>query len=241
MKKILVVSAACLMPALGFAADLPARGPIMASAPALMAQDWSGFYAGVHVGYGRGSHDTELLDYDHKSRGALGGVQVGYNVQFNQIVLGVEGDVSFSGIKANDHITFAVGPASSVTDLKHRVDYFATARARVGYAIGDALPYVTGGLAYLHNKSSATAVNAGFGAPFDGTFSGSDTGSHFGWVAGAGVEYAFTRNLSAKIEYLYMDVGKDRYAALPAIDPTERDHAIKAQVFRVGLNYRFGR
>jgi outer membrane immunogenic protein len=171
----------------------------------------------------------------------LGGVQAGYNVQAGNVVLGVEADWSFSGIKSDDRVVFAPGGgAVSTTDIEHKLDWLATFRGRLGYSVGNVLPYVTGGLAYGQVESSAVAVNAGFGAPFDGTFSGSDKQRHLGWVVGGGIEFAFSSNWSGRIEYIHADLGEERYVAIPAIDPVPRSHDITVDIVRVGLNYRFG-
>jgi outer membrane immunogenic protein len=238
--KILACALLCVLPASAFAADIPARFP--SKAPVMLAPvfSWTGFYIGLHAGYGWGEHDTELLTQNHKSDGFMGGGQIGYNWQFNNIVLGVEADISYSDIKSNDTVFFALGGATSTTTIQHQLDYFATFRGRLGMAFGPVLPYITAGAAYGSMESSATAVNAGFPPGFNGAFAGSDSQGHWGWVAGGGLEYAFAPNLSAKVEYLYADLGSKTYLALPQLDPTPRTHDLVVQTVRVGLNYRFG-
>ena len=236
--KMFACALLCLMPVSAFAADMPMKAPAMIALPAF---SWTGLYIGLHAGYGWGNHDTELLDVDHKSDGFMGGGQIGYNYQFhNNVVLGIEADLTYSDVKSDETVFFALGGATSTTNIQHKLEYFATIRGRLGMAFGPALPYITGGAAYGSMESSASAVNAGFPPGFNGTFSGSDTNGHWGWVAGAGLEYAFAPNLSAKIEYLYADLGSQSYLALPALDPTARSHDITVQTVRLGLNYRFG-
>lgn len=241
LKTLLAGTALCLAPLTALAADLPARIPIKApAAVAAPAFSWTGFYVGGHVGYGWGGHDTELLEEDHKSKGVLGGFQAGYNYQTGNVVLGLEADWSFSGIKSSDRVLFALGQASSITDIQHKVDWLATFRGRLGYSVGGVLPYITGGLAYGQIESSAVAVLSGFGIPPDGTYTGSDRNRHLGWVVGGGLEFAFSSNWSGRIEYLHADLGKESYTALPALDPVARSHDITVDIVRVGLNYRFG-
>ena len=240
LKTLLAGTALCLISFGAVAADLPARMPAKAPAYVAASSSWTGFYVGAHVGYGWGAHDAELLDVDHKSNGILGGFQAGYNLQVGSAVLGIEADWSFSGVKSDDRVLFTAGAASSTTDIEHKLQWLATLRGRLGYSFGTVLPYVTGGLAYGEMKSSANAVNTGFGAPFDGTFAGSDTQRHFGWALGGGIEWAISSNWSAKAEYLHVDLGTEHYLALPAIDPVPRSHALVVDIVRVGLNYRFG-
>jgi outer membrane immunogenic protein len=240
VKTLLAGTALCLVSFGAVAADLPARMPTKAPVYVAPAFSWTGFYVGAHVGYGWGTHDTELLDEDHKSNGILGGFQAGYNLQAGNAVFGIEADWSFSGVKSDDRVVFTAGAANSTTDIEHKLAWLATLRARLGYSFGNVLPYVTGGLAYGEMKSSASAVNTGFGAPFDGTFAGSDTQRHFGWVVGGGVEFAISSNWSAKAEYLHVDLGTEHYLALPVLDPVPRSHDLVVDIVRVGLNYRFG-
>lgn len=152
------VSALALMAGVATAADLPA--PMSAPAPiynpAPMAYTWTGFYVGAHAGYGFGDGDIE--------DGALVGLQAGYNWQFNQFVLGAEGDATWTDWGSTDST--------------------ATLRLRAGFAIDRLLAYGTGGVAFQD---------------FDDT----------GWVAGAGVEYAMTNNLSLGLEYLHYNFDGD--------------------------------
>jgi outer membrane immunogenic protein len=113
-----------------------------------------------------------------------------------------------------------------------KLDWFSTARARIGYAFGDILPYVTGGGAFGH-------IDEFRGDPF-GSFSVGSTQT--GWTAGAGIEYQVTRNLSVRAEYLHVDLGRDFYqtpgelAAAPANDHSAHP---TLNVVRAGVDWRF--
>jgi len=188
------------------AADFP-RGPTpYYDTPTPMSSsgyNWSGFYAGLNGGYQWGRVTNSAVD----PSGFLGGVQVGYNWQSGQFVFGGEGDIQASD--ADD--TFA--------NWKFSNPWFGTARARVGFAISNALLYGTAGLAIGDLK-----------AEFGGL---SETKTLFGWVAGGGLEVGFTPNWSAKIEYLYMDLGNRNYAI------TGVDNGLQSSMVRFGINYRF--
>jgi outer membrane immunogenic protein len=103
-------------------------------------------------------------------------------------------------------------------------DWLGTARARLGYAgWNNLLPYVTGGAAFGNIKGTVGGASV--------------TKTNIGWTAGAGLEYAFLGAWSAKVEYLYADLGK---ATCPAGTCTfDTDVKFKANLVRVGLNYRF--
>ncbi|MDB5619718.1 carbohydrate porin [Tardiphaga sp.] len=208
------------------AADLRLKAP-----RAQPAYDWSGFYLGGHFGYGGGTFGpgTNALPAQGvvlppTPTGLIGGYQIGYNWQLaNRLVLGVEADASFISPVDQAKLT----PAAFDTTL----NYFATARGRIGYAFGALMPYATGGMAW--GRSKLTLNDA------DGAAISSASRDHLGWTAGAGVEFAVGGNWTAKVEYAYLDLMRQGYdlagSGLPnvAVDPTI--HTLK-----VGLNYRLG-
>jgi high affinity Mn2+ porin len=211
-----------------FAADTPAGMAV--KAPRLQpVYDWTGFYLGGHMGYGDGSFGpgTNALPAQGvllppSPTGLIGGYQVGYNRQFgNNVVLGFEADASFS----SPQDTARLMPAPFHTTF----DYFATARGRIGYAFGALMPYVTGGVAWGRTKLNLNDA--------DGDLIASTTRDHFGWTAGAGVEFAVGGNWTAKVEYAYLDLMRQTYdlgnAGLPNVNVDPSVHTLK-----VGLNYR---
>ena len=154
------------------AADMPVKAPASAA-----LYNWTGFYLGGHTGYGGGSFgpDTNPIPlqgtfFPHSVTGLIGGYQAGYNRQLtNNVVLGVEADVSF--LSALDRPRLAPAPFNTTAD------YFATARGRIGYAFGTLLPYVTGGLAW--GRSHVDLNDAA------GDFVTNRARTHYGWTAGA--------------------------------------------------------
>jgi high affinity Mn2+ porin len=206
------------------ATDIPVKAPISTA-----LYDWTGFYLGGHTGYGGGGFGpgTNLLPEQgaflpHSLTGLIGGYQAGYNRQFpNNVVLGVEADVSFTSPLDRPRLI----PAPFNTTF----DYFATARGRVGYAYGTWLPYVTGGVAW-----GRTHVDLNDG---DGNVLSSRAQTHPGWTAGAGVEFAAGGNWTAKLEYDYIDLARRTYAlgdlGLPNVNVDPDIHVVK-----LGLNYR---
>jgi outer membrane immunogenic protein len=118
------------------------------------------------------------------------------------------------------------------------VGYLGTLRGRFGYTAADRLLiYGTGGLAY-GNVSSNSGVLFTSGGD---TYVGSSSAMQAGWTLGAGAEYALNKNLSVKLEYLYVDLGSKSYInagqPLPAFSYTT-DLDTSMHVIRVGLNYR---
>jgi outer membrane immunogenic protein len=210
MKRILLatVSLSVLGSVLGlaapaFAADLPTA---YTKAPVAPAYDWSGYYVGVFGGYGYGNHNLNNANgpagfanftENYSSEGALGGIEAGYNYQTGNIVLGVEGDYSWSDIKGNNNFgsTDAFGNASSdATNLR----WSGTLRGRGGIAVDRLLLFFTGGWAYGDLRHTNTDTVTGVDQ-FDNNRSG--------LTAGGGLAYAITNNVIGKIEYRYYDFG----------------------------------
>lgn len=210
------------------AADLPRpvykAPPLLSPVPVF---SWTGFYVGVNAGYGwnrlsgTGTFGSDSLT----AKGWLAGGQLGYNYQIGQFVVGVEGEFDWANVK-NDSPLFA-------GTLTIKNDYFITAAARLGYAVDRFLIYAKGGGAWTRDKWDG---NDGAG----GTVSA--TSNRSGWLLGAGVEYAFLGNWSAKLEYDYL--------MFPSVTPTFTTtgglavigtSSIKArtQLLKAGLNYRF--
>lgn len=206
------------------AADLPVQQPYQQpyKAPAYVPPEpayatWSGFYVGVNGGYGFGKSDwTDPAD-SLSPKGFLGGATLGYNMQTGTWVWGVEGDIDYTSMKGTDD---ACAPGSCET----KATWIGTARGRIGYAgWNNFLPYITGGGAFAGLKASSNLGNA--------------SKTQFGWTAGAGLEYAFMANWSAKLEYLYTDLGSFDCSACSASGTDSVD--FKANLVRAGINYRF--
>src|SRR3954462_9751507 len=156
---------------------------------------------------------------DGRRSGVIGGGQVGYNWQVNQFVLGVEADAVGSGLKGSSASPsrtvgapiFAVPVTQTVTvDFGH-VEWMATFRGRAGFAVNQALFYVTGGAALAEfGGSTTTLVNGpGISIPAAGSYvatNGSST--RWGWTVGGGIEWAFSQNWSVAGEYRHTDFGR---------------------------------
>lgn len=241
------------------AADMPTKAPIY-KAPVVAPFNWSGFYVGGNVGGAAISSGqiTELTPGPGQSGwdGAgnfmplgsqssfLGGLQLGYNYQINQFVLGIEADVDWLryNVSAPEQTPAGVVLTGGDTIGSKKMDWLSTIRGRIGYAGYDrALLYVTGGVAISNLKYQVVdACNTG--ACGGGLTSGS-ANETVGYALGGGVEYAFTGNWSAKAEYLYIDFAGTNFTTSAstsvAITPWSAD-ATRINLVRFGLNYRFG-
>jgi outer membrane immunogenic protein len=202
------------------AADLSGRRnapPVYKSVAAPPAFTWTGFYLGLNAGTAWGDFTKGGKFIDPKM-GFTGGLTAGYNQQFGQFVAGLEGDYNYSGLGGK-------GLHPLPTIVKGKMTSFGTARARLGMTFDRALIYATGGYAF------------GFSSLNNGAFKSTDT--HHGYVIGAGLEYAFTQNISAKAEYLYMPLGGGKNVPAATNLTTGPKTGIDASVVRAGVNYRF--
>lgn len=247
------------------AADLPIRtappAPVIAAAPVFT---WSGFYVGVNAGYGWADENNEtsvavpgeaigvgsvpgiLTFNDDDGDGFVGGGQIGYNFQTGAFVFGVEADIQWADLGGGGTAAYpaqwdayAFRPAGVLGGL----DWFGTLRARAGVAFGQALIYATGGFAY----GGADDDNDDFGL-----IDNDDVRT--GWALGAGVEYAFTNNLTLGLEGLWVNldgdnngefigssvpfVGADRQAI--EVAGVDREDDADFFVARAKLNFKFG-
>jgi high affinity Mn2+ porin len=185
----------------GNAADVAIKMPV--KAPLVAPFDWSGAYFGGYVGYGRGHARSTMLDPDpsasSNSFGSLfGGMLVGYNVMLpSRLVLGVEFDMAFPNFLGADEVVSS--RTTPQTDVAHKVDSIGSLRGRVGYAFDHWLVYATGGFAFSQARLLQTP----------GVVEDQDKILRVvtGPTVGAGAEWAFAPNWTARVEYLYSHLG----------------------------------
>lgn len=208
--------------------------------------------------------------------GWFGGGQIGYNYQFsNNVVVGVEADIFYGSLKSDASITgntsveynqtFPGAPEYAYTNIpfetsslqiESKLEYFGTARIRIGYAFDRFLPYLTGGLAWGYNTVSQTGFASSgttgyYTASPDGptppvttatttAISGSDSNYHVGWALGGGFEYAFADKWSLKAEYVYSDLGSKTYDLYSGgLYAGSSEYDLTLQTVKIGINYRF--
>jgi outer membrane immunogenic protein len=238
-----------------FAADLAPRPYTKAPVYVDPGYNWTGFYVGGNIGYSWGtSRDTSTLvngagtvlftsANSSNLNGVVGGAQAGYNWQMQNWVLGLEADIQGTGEKGSRAFTFTTAPIAGIAlipgvtipfALNQKIDWFGTVRGRAGVLVSPkVLLYATGGLAYGEVDS-----NEAIGAlPGLGT-----SKTNLGWTAGAGIEGVIGGNWTAKLEYLYVDLGRasGSFVATGFAFTSFYSSRVTDNVLRVGLNYKFG-
>lgn len=216
--------------ALAMSISLANAADAVSTAPAGFV--WTGGYVGLQAGYAWGeapyyNEDDESTDYDPK--GAFGGIYAGYNHQLpNDIVLGIDGDINFSGIDSRVGYLFGSTQADDHVATSE-IKYTAALRARLGYAVDRWLPYVAGGL---------SVAKFAFDLDHDGTgdFHFQEEKAFTGWNLGLGLEYAATDNLLVRAEYRYSDFGDWAHSN----DWAEDAHIkLRTHDVRLGIAYKF--
>jgi outer membrane immunogenic protein len=249
------------------AADLPLRPALRPSVAPVEVVTWTGFYGGAHAGYAWTDDDMKLanvgimvLPVDVQQGtlprhlavgpdGFMAGVQAGYNFQFGAFVAGVEADVSWTDLDKDARYSapdqFLFPGAMTHTDARSKTEWLATLRGRAGVTVDRALFFVTAGAAAgeVTNSFSISIPTAPLplGPYFSPKWQASDT--QWGWTVGAGVEYALTRNISLKAEYLYYDLEDQtiRGTDAPNFGTEFIDYKFKntGNIARAGVNWRF--
>ncbi|WP_022719694.1 outer membrane protein [Rhodopseudomonas sp. B29] len=222
MKRILVSTLAVVaLAAPAVAADLAPRtytkAPVIAPVPG-----WAGFYIGGNVGGGWGKTtfdsvaggDHYLLNGQSFSTntkaGVVGGVQVGYNWQFQQFVVGLEGTYSGSDIKNSTGIFADPVFGGQNVSFESKIDSYATIVGRLGWTPDNTwLLYAKGGWATGHVKSSVQDY-----FPLPATLQHWSGASKWqdGWTVGAGVEYKLTSNWILGVEYNYLNLSSKNHS-----------------------------
>ena len=266
MKFIVAVLAGLFGATSALAADLPA--PVYTKAPVYVdpGYNWTGFYLGGNLGYSWGrSSDTSTFTNGAGTLlstsvgrsnldGVVGGGQAGYNWQMQSWVWGLEGDIQGTGERGSRDISCATGlctPSTVTTTttttitpgaaipatLTQKIDWFGTVRARGGVLVTPrVLFYATGGLAYGQVNTSESIS----GSPF----SASDI--RVGYTVGGGIEGAIGGNWTAKLEYLFVDLGRTSGSFATAIPASgggtlasNYSSHVTDNVLRFGVNYNF--
>ncbi len=246
------------------------RGPV--AAPAVVEDrcgygPWTGFYVGGNLGAAWTEHDFrdrdgmfdngfETVDgrliagrrvFNHTETSFTGGVQAGYNYQCKNWLIGFETD--FNGVTNGNHDErrFFVNNVGDMRSFRRNDDtsWFGTIRGRLGWTDNRFLVYATGGAAYTDLRHRVRGVDFFF----DNEHNFNDDVT-WGWTAGGGVEYLHSRNITFKVEALWMDFSNNHRneRAIVGVDefesPINRNFRMERDdqlwTLRVGVNYLFG-
>lgn len=208
-------AAAAMIAALAATSNLPTSAKADVLSPI-----WTGVYAGVH-----GGANWSDVDFNNLSSASgtafMGGGHVGMNMNFGNLIAGVEGDIDYDGSSYG----YTVLPSGTTGTLD--VDYTATLRGRIGFNAGPALLYATAGIAWSERSVLETTA---------GGVSASNSQLLTGVVYGIGAETFVMPNMSVRLEALRYDYGSEDISiagaasALKEIDPSDT-------VVRAGVSF----
>jgi outer membrane immunogenic protein len=201
-------------------------------------------YIGGQIGYAWGNQTTTVFfpggvrGFGTANDGVIGGAHVGYNVQFNQFVVGLEGSVDGSSLSRNVSGTvFVPTIGTTPVNVSSNVGIQGSIRGRLGYAFDRVLIYATGGVAFA-------GVDGSISTPFGYT---SISNTRVGYTVGGGLEYAVTNNWSIRAEYRYSNFGTSsnnaanswRIAGLGFTPYTSVSRRVNENQVQVGFSYKF--
>lgn len=228
------------------------------------ADDWNGFYVGVNTGLSFdnfGMHTTTVFSptgyfvpssvpainavgvQPVKTTGFMLGLDGGYNMQFGDLVVGIDGDFavnSANGSALGSAIYPCCAPTGFTVSTSSHSDWGLTFRPRVGWLMGDVLFYGTGGLAAQELRFREDFTDNDNAAVESAT----SNGVRLGWTVGAGVEVPIGPGWTLKGEYLHTDLGTlsvsstnfaDSGGPFPTTVFTASDH-VRMDTFKLGLN-----
>ena len=236
MKRIIFVGTLSLLSlSNAFAADLPVAPP---RAPAayvpvpVPVYNWGGIYVGINGGWAVGTvkytNNFNGFSGSQSDNGGVVGGTLGANWQTGAFVLGVEGDWDWSGVSNNATNALCANTGTCQTGNK----WISTVRGRAGVAWDRILFYGTAGGAFGNMQTTLNGV--------------ATTHTQAGWTAGAGIEAAFAENWTAKVEYLFVDLGSTSASGICAGSAVcapgtafSVNANLTANVIRGGVNYKF--
>jgi outer membrane immunogenic protein len=231
------------------AADLPAPVPIPPPIYVAPVYNWTGIYVGGNLGAGWGGlsagnfSDTLGSSFTAGTNTQfVGGAQVGANYQFwGGVVIGAEAMFDWFTVSHNNPVT-ATDPTGTVAANIGVLDarWLSTATGKLGYAWDRVLLYAKGGGAWVATTSPSISIAGGGPASFSGV-SNTTTST---WTAGFGLEWAFSGNWSARVEYDYIALPNQSFTVAPAT-PTFGGDTISfnnrnLSIFTAAINYKFG-
>lgn len=217
----------------------------------------------TNTGFGTTTFSNTGFGSSGNSTAFTGGAQAGYNMQFGSFVAGIEADINYLDRGNNGGAMGTTGTSSTtaggvttttVTTYSFargsNNNYFGTVRGRLGIAFDRFLPYITGGFAFGGKNggvsgTTSTVTTVGAGAPTTTTgvlVSNDGNGSSTGYALGGGMEYAFSNNMSFKVEYLHVSLGTHNRTLFASATPTQFftfSDKNKFDVVRAGVNFRF--
>lgn len=221
-RSLLAVLALTAIALPAIAADLSSQSGAPYYAPPPLFT-WTGAYVGANASFGFGRYTSGGNTFFGAADGGLYGITAGYNYQSGPLVAGIEGDLDFGSVSGTGY------PGAGVTGIGN-LNGEGSLRARFGYAFNHTLVYITGGYTGANLNGSVSDLSS---AP--NLYVNQSTYLN-GFVVGGGVEFAVTRNISVKAEYLFNDYGS---SGLFSGTRDSINSGMLLSTLRAGINYHF--
>jgi outer membrane immunogenic protein len=206
-------------------------GPDLYAVPLPPPFIWTGFYVGGNIGGAWAnstlSDNVTSISFDRDNNGFTGGVQVGYNVQIRNVVLGIEWDFDWTSIDTSG--TLSIPGIAGALQASADTEWITTLAGRIGLALERTLVYVKIGGGWVRNEARITQLTTG------ASVGASETSG--GWLVGGGFEYALAPNWTAKFEYDFLGLSDKSLAGFAGSRAIELERDL--QQVKVGLNFKF--
>jgi len=206
-------------------------GPDLYAVPLPPPFIWTGFYVGGNIGGAWAnstlSDNVTSISFDRDNNGFIGGVQVGYNVQIRNVVLGIEWDFDWTSIDTSG--TLSIPGIAGALQASADTEWITTLAGRIGLALERTLVYVKIGGGWVRNEARITQLTTG------ASVGASETSG--GWLVGGGFEYALAPNWTAKFEYDFLGLSDKTLPGFSGTRAFELERDI--QQVKVGINFKF--
>lgn len=213
--------------------------------------NWTGFYIGLNVG-GQFGH-SETFDLDHfdfnrdngewgySESGVVASGQLGYNFQWNRIVIGPEFDLGYMNLEGSANPK-PDNPVFNGNRGETDSDFYTTMRGRIGFTLDCWLIYATGGaIGVNYSTRMIDDCNTGPCGPF--LINTSRTDFEWGYTVGGGVERLIGRHWSLKADYLFFALDKQDFSGFETgvgvAAPFHFQAKTEGHIVRAGLNFHF--
>jgi len=211
---------------------------------------WSGVYFGGTAGFGGGNADTTFAvpggtpfvpgTVSPSTRGGTLGFYGGVNFQAGIFVSGIDADVMFSamdGSADSDDFTAGGVPVNATFSASQKVDWYSTVRGRAGIGVAGMFWYGTAGIAVQRLDHSSNVTTTAVQYPVD------QVDTKYGWTAGVGLEGRFSRIVTWRVQYLYLDFGSSTATGEPTPFNTgitvDQTWISTSHVLSAGIGFKF--
>nr|WP_272210427.1 outer membrane beta-barrel protein [Marinicella sp. W31]MDC2876308.1 outer membrane beta-barrel protein [Marinicella sp. W31] len=199
--------------------------------PEAAAYDWSGAYFGAQGGYGWVAGEVPKNIFDgtktESADGAAAAIFGGYSHQLsNNFVVGIDAEFGYNW-NDNSYAIVSPFPILNGQSVTFGTEWRASVEGRVGYAFDRILVFASGGWTATRLDGSFSLTNQSFDEVMNG------------WTLGAGIDYALTDNVFARLKASYSDYGSTDIITKATGIPGLPDAKLSQASLMAGIGFKF--